>query len=63
MLEGLEGFSLALFIKYLGWSQEQLQIFLVDVRNNLVNRKIRASWELVVVIGQKPPRNISTLFE
>ena len=63
LLEGLEGFSLTLFIKYLRWSQEKLQLFLVDVRKNLVNSKIHTAWELVVVNGQKPRQDPSAFFE
>lgn len=54
VLEGLEGFSLALFTKTLGWSREELEILLAAVRKDVQNRKIHAYWKVVTVIGQKP---------
>jgi ubiquinone/menaquinone biosynthesis C-methylase UbiE len=54
LLEGLEGFSLALFTKYLNWSREELEVSLAGVRNDLRNRSIHAYATLVCVIGQKP---------
>ena len=52
-LEGLEGFNLALFIKVTEWFIKQLQIFLMDVRKDIENRKIYDYYDLVAVIGQK----------
>lgn len=42
LLDGLEGFSMKLFTKILGWSKEKVQVFLVDVRNDLKNPFIHA---------------------
>jgi SAM-dependent methyltransferase len=56
LLEGIEGFSMALFTKVLGWSRAELEVFLADVRKDVQNRKIHAYWRLVAVIGQKPPQ-------
>ena len=36
--EGLEGFSLALFTRFLGWSPEEVQVLLSKVRKDLENR-------------------------
>jgi trans-aconitate methyltransferase len=63
LLEGLEGFSLVLFTDILKWSKEELEVFLVDVRNDIGNRNIHAFWNLVAVIGQKPPQNTTDAFE
>lgn len=35
-LEGLEAFSLAIFCRYLGWSIEKVQLFLVQVRKDVM---------------------------
>lgn len=42
LLDGLQGVSLALFTKALGWSTTQLETFLVQVRKDIQNRKIHA---------------------
>jgi SAM-dependent methyltransferase len=52
---GLNGFSLALFTKGLGWSRSEVDDLLADVRQDIADRNIHAYWEWVVVIGQKPP--------
>lgn len=40
--EGLEGFSLVLFTRILGWSPEEVQVLLSKVRKDLENRTIHA---------------------
>lgn len=40
--EGLEGFSLALFTRILGWSKDELGVLLSKVREDLNNRNIHA---------------------
>ncbi|KAJ4289978.1 hypothetical protein N0V88_006779 [Collariella sp. IMI 366227] len=54
LLDGLQGASLALFTKALGWSTVQLETFLVQVRKDIQNRKIHAYFPVIVVYGQKP---------
>jgi hypothetical protein len=39
---GLEGLTLALFRRSLGWTKEDVEVFLVDVRKELNDRKIHA---------------------
>ncbi|KAH7118582.1 TAM domain methyltransferase [Dactylonectria estremocensis] len=51
---GLEGLSLALMTRGLGWTQEEVLAFLVQVRKDLRNPRIHAYWPIVVVYGQKP---------
>jgi SAM-dependent methyltransferase len=51
LLEGIEGFSVALFTKVLGWSRAELEVFLAQVRKDVQNRRIHAYWRLVGVIG------------
>ncbi|KAI5460977.1 S-adenosyl-L-methionine-dependent methyltransferase [Mariannaea sp. PMI_226] len=40
----LEGLSMALFTRCLGWTPEEVSLFLVDVRKDLNNPKIHAYW-------------------
>lgn len=54
MLEGLEAYSLAPFTRILGWSTEQVQVFLSQVRSELVNRKNHVYAKFYYVYGQKP---------
>ena len=54
VLLGIEGFSMALFTEVLGWSREELEVLLVDVRKEIKNGAIHAHMRLVAVIGQKP---------
>ncbi|GJD00570.1 methyltransferase domain-containing protein [Colletotrichum higginsianum] len=51
---GLSGLSLALFTRALGWSKEQLEVFLVDVRKDMKDRSIHGWWPIYVVYAQKP---------
>ncbi|KAK3985306.1 Phosphoethanolamine N-methyltransferase 1 [Cladorrhinum sp. PSN332] len=43
---GIYGLSVALFTRALGWSTEELEVFLVDVRKDLRNRSIHAYWPM-----------------
>ncbi|EXL63558.1 hypothetical protein FOPG_20168, partial [Fusarium oxysporum f. sp. conglutinans race 2 54008] len=40
----LNGLSMALFTRCLGWTPEEVNVFLVDVRKDLNNPKIHAYW-------------------
>ncbi|KAH6844809.1 S-adenosyl-L-methionine-dependent methyltransferase [Chaetomium sp. MPI-CAGE-AT-0009] len=51
---GMYGLSVALFTRALGWTPEQLEVFLVGVRKDLRNRQIHAYWPIHVVYGQRP---------
>ncbi|KAF4970772.1 hypothetical protein FZEAL_9975 [Fusarium zealandicum] len=51
---GLDGLSSAVYTRVLGWSKEELDLFLVDVRRELKDRTIHAHWPIYVVYGQKP---------
>lgn len=39
---GLESMSLAIFTRILGWSPEELDIFLVGVRKDMKNSKVHS---------------------
>lgn len=51
---GLYGVSVALFTRGLGWTVEELELFLVDVRKEIKDTKIHSYFPLNVVYGQKP---------
>jgi hypothetical protein len=40
ILDGIHGMTVAMFTKILGWSVEQVEVFLVDVRKDLQNKDI-----------------------
>lgn len=54
LLNGLKGFSVALFVENLRWPREELDALLAGVRRDLQNPKIHAFSHVITVIGQKP---------
>ncbi|KAK7418289.1 hypothetical protein QQX98_004074 [Neonectria punicea] len=50
----LEALTMAPFTRSLGWSREEVEVFLVDLRNDFNNRKIHAYWPICSVYGRKP---------
>lgn len=44
LLDGLHGFTMALFTRILGWTVEQVERLLVDVRKDVQNKRIHAYW-------------------
>ncbi|KAI3536422.1 methyltransferase [Colletotrichum filicis] len=54
VMMGLEGLSVGLFTRVLGWSRESVDVFLAEVRKDLSNTAIHAYWPVHVVYGQKP---------
>lgn len=54
MSVGLAGFSLAYFSRVLGWSSEEIELYLVDVRKSLTDRDVHAYHRIYVVWGRKP---------
>jgi hypothetical protein len=45
LYEGLQGFTLRPFTKLLGWTPEEVEIFLMDVRKDLTNGNIHALFD------------------
>jgi hypothetical protein len=46
MINGLEGLSIALFTRILGWSIEEFQVLLALVRKEMLQRSIHAYWDM-----------------
>ena len=53
--EGLTGFSIRVFTQILGWSLEEMEILLAQVRAEWRKRTIHGYFPIWVVYGQKPP--------
>jgi hypothetical protein len=53
MLEALEAYSFALFTRVLGWSTPQIQLLLVGVRKELLDRNYHGYSRFYFVYGQK----------
>ncbi len=48
MLDGVHAFSVALFTRALGWSAEEVEVFLADVRKDITNKRVHSYWPLYV---------------
>ncbi|CAG8400839.1 unnamed protein product [Penicillium salamii] len=62
LLLAVESYSLALFTRVLGWSNERTQVFLAGVRRELKNPDVRSYCILHVVYGRKPSHHLTWLF-
>jgi hypothetical protein len=54
IFEGLQAISLAAFVKGLGWSQQEMEVLLVDVRKDLFDVTKHTYFPFHVIYGQKP---------
>ncbi|KAE9374659.1 S-adenosyl-L-methionine-dependent methyltransferase [Stipitochalara longipes BDJ] len=54
LLDGVEGFTMAMFTRILGWQPQEVETFLVGVRADSRNLKIHNWYPIHVVYGQKP---------
>ncbi|KAH7165651.1 S-adenosyl-L-methionine-dependent methyltransferase [Dactylonectria macrodidyma] len=54
LTDGLEGFGLRMMTGVLGWTYEETQAFLADMKRHLMDPKIHGYVEMVVAYGQKP---------
>ena len=46
MLDGIEALALALWTRYLGWTEEKVQVYLASVRHELRQGTNRCYWPL-----------------
>ncbi|PVH70597.1 S-adenosyl-L-methionine-dependent methyltransferase [Cadophora sp. DSE1049] len=51
---GLAGLSMAVFTRGLGWSQEELEVFLADVRKSMKDPNVHGYYPIYAVYGRKP---------
>jgi hypothetical protein len=51
---GLSGLSIAVFTRGLGWTQEETELFLIEVRKSMKDLNIHGYYPIYVVYGQKP---------
>jgi hypothetical protein len=58
-LEALAGWSYKPFLG-LGWSKNEIEVFLVDVRKSIQDRNVHAYMDFFVVTGRKPPADTKT---
>ncbi|KAH7184942.1 S-adenosyl-L-methionine-dependent methyltransferase [Fusarium flagelliforme] len=52
--KGLEAISMAVLTRVLGWSLEEVTVFLAKVRKDLGNKAIHAYWPVYSTYGKKP---------
>ncbi|KAL0943293.1 methyltransferase domain-containing protein [Colletotrichum truncatum] len=53
-LEGVQGITMKIFTHVLGWTREEAELLLVDVRRDMADRNIHAYLTIMAVWGQKP---------
>ncbi|OHE98936.1 methyltransferase domain-containing protein [Colletotrichum orchidophilum] len=53
---GLEAFSMAGFTRAFDWTPEEVNVFLIDVRNDIKNRTIHSYTPTYCIIGRKPEK-------
>jgi len=54
IVSGLGGLSMAYFSRVLGWSKNEIEVYLVDVRRSISDRDVHAYHKVFVVWGRKP---------
>ncbi|KAK1528915.1 uncharacterized protein CCOS01_06749 [Colletotrichum costaricense] len=54
MLEGVEGWSMAPFTRALEWTKEEVNVFLISVRNELKNKNVHAYIPVYMIHARKP---------
>ncbi|RDW74164.1 hypothetical protein BP5796_07606 [Coleophoma crateriformis] len=57
IIDGLQGNSMKVFTKGLGWSVQEVEIFNMEVRKAVMDSSIHSHLTFNVLYGQKPPEN------
>lgn len=57
---GIEGWTMMLLTNFLGWSREEVEVYLAQMRKAIRNPEIHAYQEFSVVWGRKPLRGLDT---
>lgn len=53
MQESVESYTMALFTRVLGWTSEEVRVFLTKVRKEMEDRSLHLYTKFVYVYGQK----------
>ncbi|KAH8651931.1 S-adenosyl-L-methionine-dependent methyltransferase [Tricladium varicosporioides] len=53
-LSGLQGFTMAPFSRILNWNKNEIEVYLVNVRKGISDRRVHAYNKVYVVWGRKP---------
>ena len=54
VLGGMQGLSMKVFVNGLGWTVEELEVYLIEVRKELKRGHMHAYWPAYIIMGQKP---------
>jgi len=54
MIAGVGGLSMALLTRVCGWSVEEVEAYLVNVRKEIKDTKIHSYWNIRTIYGRKP---------
>lgn len=55
IMDGMEGFCLALLTRGLGWRKEEVDIFVAKVTTDIRDKRIHGYYPMPVFYGRKPP--------
>ncbi|KAF4303551.1 putative tam domain methyltransferase protein [Botryosphaeria dothidea] len=56
MDEGIEGLTLMLFTRALGWSKDEVEVFLAQIRKEVKRKDVHSYYHFYVVYGKKPEK-------
>ncbi|KAG8530556.1 uncharacterized protein KY384_005059 [Bacidia gigantensis] len=54
MLDGIQGLMMALWTRFLGWSEQEIEVFAAEARKEWRSRKVHSYWPLHCIYAQKP---------
>ncbi|KAF6802331.1 methyltransferase domain-containing protein [Colletotrichum musicola] len=60
MAAGLEAFTMGPVTRAHGWTREEVDVLLVEVRRDINDRRIHAYWPTYCVVGRKPEKQNSS---
>lgn len=54
LLDGIHGLSVKIFTKLLGYTIEELEVLLMECRQDVMRKKVHSYYPVYVILGQKP---------